>query len=672
MNEALYNARLTLGLTRKEAAKKLSTRPFILKNYEEGYLYLKDKKARKFALAYGLEEDSFIIDDRGYFTAIDYEAGKEKKERFGKIRDALASLPSLIVTLVVIVVSFVMANVGGINWNYTFTQRDRYLPSEYKQIYNEVTSEGNVGSFCVMTTLVDTEEAYVHEIDEYYAVLVPKDSDFYGLISFAYDDPNIGHMNGDTYQFSYYLDCYAAGNCSVNYQAYSFSREMIVDMEYAEYDPATGEINPSLPMEEDVLQMMKDYLSLVKPVANEYLSQYFSSETSTNLVDALYLSMGTTNANLMTMRTIGTAVMFVGGFLVAFGFLILVYGIVRRGKIKKKGLYSKVESLVQEEEEVGTDTREAPHSFDPAPFIAKEDYLRFFFLGIFFVGCLMGVFQRMNSYGWIGPEAYNTISVILSYFKGIGTFMVFFLKLEAIISRRDTFSSFLTCLGISSLFYVGDVYYSVYLTNYGTLGRLLAQFLPSNLFTGLAALALFAFFLLKEPVKAKKWQRVLFHLGGLLPLGYLIAGFVILAIDTNHSISPFLNAGLNGGLFEVCIIGVVYIIFIFIFRRIAFHRYGKKGGEEYLTSSTYTLARNIVLSTVIVILVILNYALPENFPLWTLRRNGFFLLLIPVFLLYRTRVPKSTVKGELLFDGGYLVLLGLPYVISFFISLVPH
>lgn len=651
-NEALYNARLSLGLSRKEAAKKLQTWSFILKDYEEGYRYLKDDKAKKFALAYGLEESAFLIDDQGYFEALDYEKGKEVKELFPRVRNAFASLPARIINLVLMVICVVICVVGGINYNSVLNHRERYFPDTYNEIYSSIAAEGNVGEFCIMTCIVDTQEAYFHrEIDEdggIFTVKVPIEMDHIGLISFSYQAPDSDMV--------LHFDAYSMGRCAV-----SNENSLTPMAEYSMYDPVTRELSENA-LSEEVRKRIVESLAATKERANIYLASYGAA------IDELYLSISRINNDLLIMKNVWISVLFVGGFLAAIALLALIYGIVRQGKLKKEGLYSKVENFVQEEgsEEV-VNSRELPRSFDPAPFVCKEDYLRHIFLAIFFIGSLSAMFTKMeDSLSWVNRDFIQSINTVLSYFSGIGTFMVFFLKLQAIISRRNTFLSFLTCFGISSLFYIGEVFVSLILMNYGTFGTLISYALPSNLFTGLAALALFAFFLLNEPKDGKKWQKALFHLGALVPLLYLIAGFVIL--ESRKGISPFLNAALNGGLFEVCIVGVVYIFFIFLFRKISFHRYGREGGEKFMTSSIYTLSRNILLATMVVLLVVLHYVLPYELSLWTLEKNGYFLILVPVFLLYRTRVPKSTKKGELLFDGGYLVLLGLSYVLTWIVT----
>lgn len=637
-NEALYSYRLAQGLSRKEAAQILGISKTLLRNYEEGYIYLKDETAKKFASSYGTEEGAFLLDDKGYIGAISYDKPVQK-EPFRKLKDAFASFPAIIIDVIIFVVFLVVTIEGIVNYQVSFHGRAGYLTEEYVQIYETVRSGGEASTCSLYGSLMDDPETYSVTTDSGLIVKVPQNETNMGLISFSFVDSQEG---------TFYLECFTSGYAMASYESKGVGE--ITEIGIATYDVDTDALTYTLTPGNTKSLMSEDF-----PILEEKIASYLSMTTKD-----FFLSLENGNFSLASLRFSGVHLIFFGGIFVSLSLLAFVFGMVRRGK-KKENVFVRVENMfVEEEKEKDVPIRrELPNSFHPAPFIFKEDYLRIFFLVLFFIGGSSTLLSLFSS-SFIYTDFYNGLRELLPYFTGIATFMIFFLKLEAIISRRNTLLAFLTCLSLGFLFYIGEVYLTLLLSSIGRLGEIIAHVLPSNMFTGLAALALFAFFLLKEPKDGKRWQIILFHSLSILPLAYLIIGFIILG--SGESYGPFVTGALNGGLFEVSIVGVSYIFFLFLSRKISFHLYGKKGGEEFLKGNRFSLIRNIFLTIMVVVVVVLAYILPSSVSLWSLEQDKYLLVLIPVFLLYRTRYPKSTVKGEFLFDASYFVLLALPYL----------
>lgn len=645
-NEALYSYRLSRGLSRSLAAEILGISVTLLRNYEEGYIYIKDDVAKKLASSYGLEEGAFLLDDKGYIGAISYDKEKPiKPNRFKKVKDFFASLPMTVVGVALFIIFLITTIEGIVSYRTSYSGRAGYMPTSYMEIVNVVKLEGEESSISMYGALMDNAEAYALKINDVFIVKVPENEESLGLISFSYIDGSNG---------TFYLECYSAGYAMGSYEP--SGAEEITTIGIATYDNSSDSLIYTL-TPSTTKEAMERCFPLLKAEIDNYL-EGFSNSQKTN---ELFLALEQTNISLASMRLIGVQVIFIGGIGVSLSLFILIFGMVVRSQ-KKETVYSRVENLFEEKGEIDDfPTREVPSSFHPAPFIFKEDYLRVIFLALFFIGGLSSLLSLFSS-SFIYTSFYTSLTEILPYFTGISTFMIFFLKLEAIISRRNTLLSFLNCLAAGFLFYIGEVYLTLLLSSIGKLGELIAHFLPSNMFTGLAALALFAFFLLKEPVKAKRWQKILFHSFAILPLGYLIAGFIMLG--SGETYGPFVTGALNGGLFEVSIVGVSYIFFLFISRKVAFYKYGHENGEMYLTSNNFSLIRNIFLSIMVSVVVILAYILPSSVSLWSLEQDKYLLVLIPFFLLYRPRYPKSTLKGEFLFDASYFVLLALPYLFT--------
>ena len=140
-NIILYNARISLGLSRKKVAYETGISSLYLKNVEEGYIPLLQKKKKILYAYYGIDENEYNALD--YPGKIKEEGKKEKKilQKFFKIYKSIYTVISL---LAIFVISLCVCIPSYFLMDDVVNNKIKYTNQSYLQFKDEMYEKGDL------------------------------------------------------------------------------------------------------------------------------------------------------------------------------------------------------------------------------------------------------------------------------------------------------------------------------------------------------------------------------------------------------------------------------------------------------------------------------------------------------------------------------------------------
>ncbi|MCR5348502.1 MAG: hypothetical protein K6E59_02700 [Bacilli bacterium] len=203
-----------------------------------------------------------------------------------------------------------------------------------------------------------------------------------------------------------------------------------------------------------------------------------------------------------------------------------------------------------------------------------------------------------------------------------------------------------------------------------SLGSVISNLLPGNIFLGIGLFAFIGFFLFSNP---PKWfiNRTAFRALSAIPTAIAILSIVFSALFRAGVYTP--NYWIKNILFirdfDAIFIGVSYEFVIFFHRRHMIRKYGEEGIDERIAQPSHQFLKNLILCGLIVAFTIFFYSVTGD---WKknldLPKHTFIYFLIPLFLFYKPAGVNHNNKLDILYYGLYFLGMLLPKILNLIVS----
>lgn len=648
---------------------------WLLKRYEEGYTLINDKRAQQFATFYGVDPQVFYDDPLIYNTAI-VTTSDSKPKKTSNFRNKVDDFLSNIKVFWTLLAAFVLSLAGlGTSIYFYVESNDRpytFLTSDIRAVHEDVATRGSEGStlpllytFMYATTFRQLDIDYPN--DEQFSITIPDNAAYYGTIAFSYTHPYAqgteeGSMETLRIMFS-------AGNTAIfDYSNDEDPTSMGVGINGYYIDGKFVASNNNATEEQIAKAEAVHPLFIEK--ADEYISSLGLNETFSG-----FIQVATSSANNVgnILRT-SLLTTFLTALLTLVLLSLVIYSGLKVYSIRKKAKLELFEGEnLDEFEGIATENKPLPKN-KPSFLFLKEGYLKIILLTFLILG-MNTVLLRLLSF--LQPEMpiftsgyyedYKTAAQVILY---LTIFAVFFVKIDALTTRKNILLSIYIILFYGFAFYLVEVLLYRLFSMSTIFGAMLSGFFPGNIFLGMASILVFAYFLIYLPKWVNKpWKQILFRLGTLIPIAYLVASIAVSYLDTmgEISINFYVRFLLQTQSIEACLFCILAICFLAVYRYISYKIYGKEGAHKIVKGTVYYTARNIFLCLVLVVFTLLGWFVEDSFyglQSLNLENDRYLCCLIPFILLYQPRIPKTNIKQDIWFNIGYVGLYALPYVLS--------
>ena len=714
LNKLLYDRRLELGFSLKEASIRLDITKSKLRAIESGYIKVKNKKLQKqFILRYELEENFFDKDVLGYPSSIEDDVEEVEDSKVKKILKSIwFKIGSIILSL-----GFVAMTVIGLNNQYTSlaapcfsnnyynvakyveengTQRlpidaktSEMLATSFKTVsYDVPESVDRVFFYESINFLVDTFDGTLY--DEYlgYAFfncggeINLKDATGLELgNAYIWYESRMTESGERLHFYAYDQDSFfksqiAHFSVDFNYKTLKFSynlmqlRGMSGYLEKVESDSIYTNIYKSV---------FEQYFPIFELSKQEFIEAKSNVLGYTNIIDFNNDQADGLNAyNHQTGRD--TSMVSFGIIFATLFFALFVYSLIVSTRFGKK-VYDAVS--VESEDIIGDGTvpkakkvRELPKNNFPMP-IVPEALIRIVAFVLMVLGSLSlyFIFKSIINFDIEGTLESLSFRADVASFTVLGMMLIFFIKLDIIQNKKSTFILNYTLFFAGFVFYVFSLLINELFAISPALNRfsIILDFLPGNIVWGILAFNLLTSILLRRPKfkKNEKRNTIIYRCSAILPLGYMIASSVVQigkklwGWELPHAVSSlFFTKALIITAFTI-----LYCLVIYVYKRIVEFKFGSEKAKVYELGNRYQYIKNLLVALVFVGLALFDMFAAKN-P--NLSKMGFgsnyigLFCVLPLILLYHPHRGQRNKKMDLLFNIGYgfSLMIGILLIVS--------
>ncbi len=657
-NSTLHQARLDNSLTIKELAKKIHINRFQLYLMEKGYLKPTVGQVAVLNHYFGMDFAELLVGEASYPVAIDKLEPSPKEVR---VRERLSKKKTKWILFGGLIASLLIGGAGIGFVSASRTDGDASFQGAYSSVRNAVMEKGMHSRDTITGAETSTySETYpnseiVHLTFEQNNNLLKFNSNIFSVL-----DANQRYV----YQFGF--------DMSVHSYVGSFTYGLFANAEFAtcRFDlkvdgTADSVYNVNIMVDDD--QKITEELLLTK--LNEKLEHAIVcfSETMSDLagkdvsfIDDFLPAREAGRIRNFRMQTGGAIMMLVGVF-ASTGFLLLFLNAL---------LANAKPRLEVAELNEGKEIKRRPLPTDPSISVGlPETLIKFVGLGALLASAIIYAtifIQQFQS----GVEASSRMTAWASTLMLTGVFFVHFLNFQIKSKDRSLLANlfifiglYLTLAGVETvLVIVAQIWgYSVQ--------DLLIGKLPANIF-GIGAchylIMLFLFLTPKFVRKGKRWYRTLWHCLSILPLGFLILSYIMGNYEASvygAKSNAFIHIWFPNSFIALSTVCVIYLYGVFFLRIFFAKRYGAKNANIFFTGNMFSMIRNALGASAILVVGLTDLALSGNsyFAFWGIGTNYWILLLIPFVLLHKHHVGPRNPK----LDGALAVVYGLLYWASF-------
>lgn len=705
LNKRLYDRRIELGYSVKEACIRLDISKLKLSLIENGYKKVKDKKLQvKFIFKYKLEENFFEQSELEYPSPLTSEEDEEDVSEY-KIVKLFKKLPFKIALIALTLGSIAMFSIG-ITRYANLTEKDCFS-EKYNAVadYAKENGKHHLGVQAQTTKMllcdyygieeehaVDTEGYFFESLnfmpqyDEYlgYAFFYTKaevDLTYLAGIDIGPGAVYFESRMNDTserlhfhvYTFGDLVTPTAHFSVDYNYLNFKFTYNLV------EVKDVTGKLNrddnnsfiasiykmvfekmfPSFEAKKE--QFMKEKQDIL------HYSSYdeFKNDQASGLLTYNYVSR--TNRALVIAGIVLSTV-----FFALFILTIIVTTTVGK-KVMKAVTIEKDQSIVETQSE--RKFTPLPKNKLGPPFL-PEAVIRIIAFVLMVIGSmsLYYIFEAILNGDIIGTlESLRYRSAVAS-FTTLGVLLIFFIKMDIIQNKKSNFLLNFILFFAGFIFYIMTLLISSEITSSPALNRfsVVLDFLPGNIVWGILAFNLLTTILLTKPKFKSNVKRntIIYRCSVILPLGYMIASSVIQIGKKMWGWNlPFAVSSL---FFTKALIitafSILYVLVVYLYRKVIDHKYGKENAETYVLGNRYLYIRNLLIAVIFAVLGVADLFVGKT--AWG-SRIGFgsnigMLFLIPVILLYHPHRGSRNKKWDLVFNiaYGFSLLIGIICIIS--------
>lgn len=357
-------------------------------------------------------------------------------------------------------------------------------------------------------------------------------------------------------------------------------------------------------------------------------------------------------------------------YFVLFGFLILfpslclllIFLFIKMLLVdSKKDHYVLVEDIIQ------TPGAPLPKNCKLTP-IFKERVLRIVGIVVLLVTSLAPFIDFIISEEFlpIASKITSLRSIIGYAYSGlsISVLLLFFIKLDISIKKKNLQNMILMYFFFGIVFYYMTIVTTIHLNIHKieSIIDVIEHFLPGNIFFGLCAYSIIAYFLFQTPkgIADKPLQRKLFRMLSLIPILYLVfSNFALpfIKMPTRYYLLFYPKT-----LVTSCF-AVSYLLGIY-FLRVGICRKYKNNAKVYFNGKRYFMAKNIIAVAAIIVLSAIDIIF-KNTSVGKVYFSGKFYLMclrIPIILLYQPRMEKRNQKEDMIYGCSYALAFGSSYI----------
>lgn len=704
INKKLYDRRMELGYSLKEASIRLDISRFKLTRIENGYKKVKDKKLQdRFIFRYKLEKDFFDSDKLGYPTSITDSVEEDISDSkfvklFSKLWFKIASLA--------LSVCFLSLMSLGLSRS-AYADSSDFYNEKYVTAYNYAKNNGDfhlaIDSktssmlLCDYNAIRSDDPFEIEGFDKVTLNFFTNYDEYVGYTFFnAHTVINLKEVTGIDFGdlnlvSAYYESRMTEGSERLHFEAWNGLQKIVhfsVDFDYLNYSfhynlIETRNINGEYAKENGesfTAQIYKMAFESKYAAFKRAQDRFFERTNSTlhytdlkefNTHQVTGLLFANSYFNRSTAMTI-SGVVFATLFFALFVLSIIITTAFGK-KFMKSVTVEKDDSLCN----VNTERtfKELPKNRWPTPII-PEALIRIvaFFLMVIGSMSLYYIFNSIINGDIIGTLESLQYRAAVASFTTLGMILIFFIKLDIIQNKKSTFLLNFTLFFAGFIFYVLTLLLNTTMASSPALGRfkIILDFLPGNIVWGILAFNMLTANLLSKPKFKNNVKRntILYRLSALIPLGYMIASTVIqIGKKTWGWNLPFAVSSL---FFTKALIitsfTVLYCLVIFIYRRIVDHKFGKDNGDVYVLGNRYQFIKNLLVCSIIALLGVLDIVLGKN-PACAevgFGSNSGIFFLIPLILLYHPHMGARNKKWDIVFTVayGFSLLIGIICILS--------
>lgn len=658
-NIILYNARISLGLSRKKVAYETGISSLYLKNVEEGYIPLLQKKKKILYAYYGIDENEYNALD--YPGKIKEEGKKEKKflQKFFKIYKSIYTVISL---LAIVVISLCVCIPSYFLMDDVVNNKIKYTNQSYLQFKDEMYEKGDLVpspmqlmffdlfsyKFCEENAdapvfyIISNEKLLLDSMIIQKYVLEDKSIEVYMgtyedrktydcsvQIKGTQDKSNkqyyFSYAYGTKkYSFSYFYD--AEGN------EYKSTDEELIDLEKKSYEifdkfliDCNNSFNNLFSFEIDFFQFIDEKIQNTEYQAKLY-STYFGLLSGFSI----------------------------GGLLALFSLLpnCFMIGVKVAKKIKKN---TNIKN--EKNDEISKKPCKSPiKNLNFRPFF-KEGYFAILAITIFFIGNLTLALKYYSAlfFGATSPQELSTFINVIENFIPIGFLMILFVKLNKMSRIKTIYINGLAFMLSGFLFYIVELLITYDFMRSGMVFSILTVFFPGNIFWNIGLFLFISSFLFITPKRFKtKWQIIMYRLLAIIPIGLFVISYVLnVEKGLGHiNISIFGEYLLISRNIVVGAFGILYLLGMFVVKTYIEHRYGKEEAPYIENGAISQYVKNGIAVLIIIILAILDNTLNtiESAKLLGFGKNKYIYVAIPFILFYSRRLPKKNIIQDMTFN----------------------
>lgn len=704
INKRLYDRRLELGYSMKEACIRLDISKLKLSLIENGYRKVKDKKLQqKFIFKYKLEENFFEKNELDYPSPLDDDNDAEQED--SKAVKIFSSLWFKISSIILALGFVAMFSIGVVRYDY-LTERD-FFSEQYNAAYDYTKDNGTKHLAITAKTSemllsdywgVDYNDP-TNEDGFYFESLnfFPKYEEYLGYAFFmaqakydltAMTGVNIG--NATVYYESRMTDLTER----IHFHVYTEGDLLVPTAHFSvDYSKDTGKFKYNLV---EVRGANGGNIKVNEDSASAYIYRYvfetnFSKFTKakSRYLEANKRKLGFDSLEQFNLDQAAGLILYASymgtnrafiGFGVACAtifFALFILSLLVTTKVGKK-VYDTM--AVEQDKSIGKDkvVREftpLPKNRWPTP-IVPEVLIRIVAFILMVIGSMSiyYIFSAIMNGDIIGTFDSLQYRATVASLSTLGILLIFFIKLDIIENKKSTFLLNFMLFFAGFIFYVLMLLISKDITSSPALNRfsIVLDFLPGNIMWGMLAFNTLTSILLSKPKfkTHEKRNTIIYRLLALIPFGYMIASSLIQIGKKAWGWNlPFEVSSL---FFTKALIitafSILYVLVIYVYRKIIDHKFGKENAETYVLGNRYQYIKNLLIAFVFVILGVADLLLGKTTfgsKMGFGAYSGIFYL-IPVILLYHPHRGPRNKKWDIVFNAayGFSMMIGILCIIG--------
>jgi len=711
INKTIFEKRLSLGLTRKDAARLLGIKIAHLAIIERGYIKISLKMQERFKKAYEVD-DSFFFDNFSYPIVINEKIYEPINTNtiFDKIGQ------SKLFRYICLGIAVIFAGIsiyGATLISNTMGNPTRYFSQDILEVRDYIVTNGKPSTQKQQIIDLDDVKSPSHFIgisdeENYFISINALDNPqfikllFFDSLSFDFEE------NGDIVSYYFYSRFIGEQKIRVHY----LFNDVTFDKEGNYIHTPRCTITADVKYNSDTLQFFYSYTIVAKlthgqgNVMLHFGDKEFAefTETFENLFPLFENKCG----SLFTKELLGTSMTY-NDFKISFDescaylssdiimsmcltFISLLLAIILLGLfilscIERNSIQNKLLKYVDDVEEdkaIPSITVEKEPGKERVPrntwmdLFVPEFFVRLLSLGLLFASSLATYFLFINvvKNDVVGITASVSSKELVSNLSVIAIMLLYFVKLDIYQNKKSAVGicTFYLILGLLYYLALVVIYYMLVGTSdsLASITNAIFDVLPGNIVWGVVVFNLITIIMfapVKDKFNADKKKIIKFRLTALIPFSYLVASCIVFfGIKAGGWQMPYAVSSLFFYKAPmITVFAILYCAGVFLFRWLSFKKFGMTNGLIFIKSNKYNYIRNATAA-----LIILGIGIFDLVCLFCWKDNPFgfgsnYLMLaaIPFLIFYHPHLGKRNGLWDAIFNVLYCIayIIGIVLVI---------